>query len=148
MFDFSTDLLTSPEKALDRARVMLAYGRVETVSTGHNELTLTGPKPTYQESSALMLIKTGRLTIGGGRIEINADLRLPFPKLIFFMGPIIMAIAPIAFLTGVSHDFARDLLPPLLIGLLFTVATPLAASWIKKKLQAELRRAITSIAME
>ncbi|MCE5228906.1 hypothetical protein LLG95_04840 [bacterium] len=148
MFEFSTYLLTTPEKALDRARVLFAFGRVEVTGAGHNELSLTGPRPTYQETNTLMLIKTGHLTIGGGRVAIKAELRTPFPKLLFFMGPIIMAIAPIVFLTGITQDFARDLLPPLIIGLLFTVAMPFAASWIKKKLEAEIRRAITSIAME
>lgn len=149
MFDFSTELKTSPEKALDRARVIFTYGGVEVSGAGHNELALKGPGMNAKQKNILSSITTGRLTIGGGRVQISAEFGMRFLITIL----LIVAWLPLLILAGeyFTGQYQEDPAWPWVpLGMfVFFLVILFAASFdIRRKIKADIQRSVSAIAME
>lgn len=149
MFEFSTEIKTAPEKALDRARAIFTYGGLEVAAAGRDELLLKGPGMNARQKNILSSITSGRLMIGGGRVQVSAEFGMRFLKTVL----LIVAWLPLLILAGeyFTGQYKNDpAWPSVPLGMFvfFLIILIMASIDIRRRIEADVKRAITSIAME
>lgn len=149
MFEFSTELKTAPEKALDRARAIFTYGGLEVAGAGHNELALKGPGMNLKQNNILSSIKTGTLTISGGRVQIGAEFSMRFMKIVLYIPALLLlAVAAGIYFSGLYKQDMANFVTQIVVAVLLFIIAPAMSIYIRRKIEADIKRAIASIAME
>lgn len=148
MFQHSVDLHTTPEKAMERARTLFTYGSLEVHDESHQEILLKGTGLTPNQKSMLCAIKTGRLTVADGRVEITAEFG---SGLLGKMIAIFWVIFTLLVFGSVFHNHSERNEPiwmaPAFMGL-FAVICINCFFMMKQKIKREIQRALDAIAAE
>ncbi len=149
MFEFSTDLKTAPDKALDRARAIFTYGGLEVASGGRGELALKGPGMNAKQKNMLGAITTGTLTVAGGRVQISAEFGMRFlTTLLSIVAGLPLLILAGEYFTGqYKDDPAWPAMPLGMLVFLFLIRV-LVPIIVRRQIETDVKRAVEAIAME
>lgn len=139
-------------KALERARAVMITAGLSVTSSGHGELDLKGPGMSSSHETGLLAITEGRLSVGGGRVELKAELgglkRLQ-RFVVIFPAALCLGLFVIFYLAGL---YARN--PWAVAGTtlgnaaLWLILGPWMAGRFRRKVESDIHRALTGIAAE
>ncbi|MCE5228907.1 hypothetical protein LLG95_04845 [bacterium] len=159
MFEDSVPLAIDPERALDRAKSVLSATGLQIEKSGRGELSIKGPGLRSTNQNSLLAITDGRLTAGGGTLDLKADLGglLFLQRFIRFFPPalclfLFVVLGGTYYFAGMFAKSPHQIWTVIGVtggqAVLWLFIGPLMSRAMSTRIKADIHRALSSLAVD